>query len=560
MKQVPKKKPIKSSNAKPRKEKWSFSVRYPLLWIALAVFAVYFKTASMDYIYFDDTAFIVENTQFNSELKNVVTAFNIGLFPNTNNVYYRPVFLVDMILETQLFGTHPQGYHMTNILFHLLSVILLFKFLCKLKIPEPDAFILSLLFAVHPVLSQALAWIPGRNDMLLMIFILSGLLVLFKYLESENPVFLFVYFFLFLISLFTKESAVLIPLITIVLLWFWQKSEAKKIFYLAFLWSAALVVWYLMRAHAIEGRQGSPVGELINAGVARGPAIIQYLGKIIFPVDLSVYPIMRDTSLVWGLLAVVVVTGVIILSKSYHKPLTWIGLLWFLLFISPVLIVPFTINDNVFEHRLYIPIAGILILLGKTRLFPEKSWEPRRLVIFGLVILTFGIMSFTRVDYFRDRLTYWTRAMKDSPHSAHAYNQVTSLTGYTSEMERAKVLWKIHSMEPGYHGINLELGKFCLDHEYNKLAKKYLLAELANFQPLDLYFQLARVYFIENIPDSSAFYLEKVLKLYPAHPEANRNLALLYLQQGRKDKARKILENMKTNGLEVPADLLERSK
>jgi pentatricopeptide repeat protein len=48
--------------------------------------------------------------------------------------------------------------------------------------------------------------------------------------------------------------------------------------------------------------------------------------------------------------------------------------------------------------------------------------------------------------------------------------------------------------------------------------------------------------------------------LYPAHPEANRNLALLYLQQGRKDKARKILENMKTNGLEVPADLLERSK
>jgi len=550
----------KKNKIKLRKEKWKFSVRYPFFWLTLVVFALYFKTLNMDYIYFDDTSFIVENNPFNNNIKNIFTSFNIGLFPNTNNVYYRPIFLVDMILETQLFGTHPQGYHLTNILFHLFSVLLLFKFLCKLKIPEPDAFILSLLFAVHPVLSQALAWIPGRNDMLLMIFILSGLLVLFKYIEFQNPVFLFIYFILFLVSLFTKESAVLVPLITLVLLPLSFKVNWKKVLSLAVIWSVALIIWYLMRAHAIEGRKGSPVGELIHAGVARGPAIIQYLGKIIFPVNLSVYPIMRDTTMIWGLFAIVFLTGMIILSKSYRKPLTWIGLIWFLLFISPVLIVPFTINDNVFEHRLYIPIAGILILLSQTRLFPEKTWEPSRLVIFGLILLTFGILSYRQEDYFKDRLTFWTRAMKDSPHSAHAYNQVTSLNGYASQADRERVLWKIHSMEPGYHGINLELGKYCLERGYNELALKYLKAELAYSQPLDLYFQLARAYFIFNIPDSSALYLEKVLKIYPAHPEANKNLALLYLQLGQKDKARKILDNMKGNGLEVPQDLLDRAK
>ncbi|HNY03915.1 MAG TPA: hypothetical protein PKG48_15070, partial [Bacteroidales bacterium] len=133
-------------------------------------FIVYARSLFLGYTRLDDSIFIVENAKYNADAGNLVVSFQRGLFNPTKDAYYRPLFLVDFILESRLFGVKPAGYHFTNLLFHLLSVTLLFLFLRRLKIPPEDSFLLSLLFAVHPVLTQAVAWIPGRNDLLLMIF------------------------------------------------------------------------------------------------------------------------------------------------------------------------------------------------------------------------------------------------------------------------------------------------------------------------------------------------------------------------------------------------------
>ena len=130
-------------------EGWFANATFSVFILASVTFMVYARSLSLDYTKLDDSIFIVENAQYNADLKNISVSFQRGLFNPTKDAYYRPLFLVDFILESRLFGIKPAGYHFTNLLFHIISVILLFLFLKRIKIPPADSFLLSLLFAVH---------------------------------------------------------------------------------------------------------------------------------------------------------------------------------------------------------------------------------------------------------------------------------------------------------------------------------------------------------------------------------------------------------------------------
>ena len=146
----------------------------PFFWLILVPVLLYTKILFFDFTALDDQFFVIDHKAFNQDLGNLIRVFNQGLFVPKNDVYYRPVFLIDMILENHLFGVKPWGYHLFSLIFHLISVSLLFVLLKKINIPEIPALLLSLFFAVSPVLTQTVAWIPGRNDQLLMIFFQIG--------------------------------------------------------------------------------------------------------------------------------------------------------------------------------------------------------------------------------------------------------------------------------------------------------------------------------------------------------------------------------------------------
>jgi protein O-mannosyl-transferase len=86
--------------------------------------------------------------------------------------YYRPMMTISLILDAQIGGASPFIYHFTDIVIHLLASCLLFLFFKKLNYRKDLSFFFALIFAIHPVLSQAVGWIPGRNDTLLTVFIL----------------------------------------------------------------------------------------------------------------------------------------------------------------------------------------------------------------------------------------------------------------------------------------------------------------------------------------------------------------------------------------------------
>ena len=529
--------------------------RIPVLLLILITSTVYFRSLFLDYTRLDDSIFIVENAKYNADLHNVVVSFQRGLFNPTKDAYYRPLFLVDFIIESRIFGTNPAGYHFTNLLFHIISVVLLFLFFKKLKIPPLDSFLLSLLFAVHPVLTQAVAWIPGRNDMLLMIFFLSSFILLLNYLEKPTTAILLVHSMLFLAALFTKETAIIIPVIMGGFVIFYLKSGWQKLVFPLITWIAAIAIWFFVRSTAtLSNNWVSPAG-MLHAGLDRLGVILQYFGKIFFPVNLSVFPIAEDITLIWGILAMAGFIVLIIYSKSYPRSLTYLGLFWFIVFLIPVLIVPKSLNDQVFEHRLYLPVIGILIMLSQTVLFTGTLNPKMKIIIISAIAMIFAIQSFIRSSYFSDPITFWTHAANGSPHSAYAKTLLG--TKLEDPGERERLFREARALDPNLKNLNYYLGKVLFDRKEPDTAEYYLRKEIANNPNPDAYFLLAQIAFLRNNLDSAAVNLEKVVELNPLDPQANHNLVLLYYQQGHPEKSRQVIQNMQLRGMEVGNDLIQ---
>ena len=558
-----------------KKEAW---FRNPVWWLILITCFLYGRTLDLGFTRLDDSIFIVENEQYNNGFGNVTTSFQRGLFNPTEDIYYRPLFLIDFIIESKIAGTKPAGYHFTNLLFHLISVILFYIFLRRLDsqginemnpVPDPgslfrvksredtrgrlNAFLLAMIFAVHPVLSQAVAWIPGRNDMLLMIFFLSGMIITIDYMRDPGPGRYIAQIFLLLLALFTKETAVIIPLIMAGVLHFFFRTPWKRIVPVAAGWLIAMLTWYAVRSTATLSRKENLFSDMLHSALGRFPAIIQYLGKIFFPVNLSVFPDISEITLVWGILATLLLITLILLSRSYRKPLAWIGLFWFLAFLLPVLIVPKSLNDQVFEHRLYIPLAGIFLMIYPMLSLFDKQPQNRRVLFFGVIGIIFAIISFCRSGYYSDPLTFWTRAVESSPRSCYARMLLGTKVEQPSERERLFLeAWAIDSTQKN---LNYYLGKVMVEKKSYDSAVFFLRREIGRTKNPDVYFLLAQLAYMKQQYDQSAIYLEKVIELEPLHPQANPNLVLVYIQLNKKEKAERMLEGMRLKGMQIPANL-----
>jgi len=317
----------------------------------------------------------------------------------------------------------------------------------------------------------------------------------------------------------------------------------------------AIGIWLGVRSTAtLLMNWVSPV-QILQTGIDRLGVILQYLGKIFFPVNLTVFPMAEDITLVWGTLALAGLIALVVVSKSYTKPLTYLGLFWFIVFLIPVLIVPKTLNDQVFEHRLYLPVIGILIMLSQTIPFNGKFNPKIKYGMLSVIVSLFIIQCLVRTSYFNDPVTFWTHAVNGSPHSAYAKTLLATKTEDPAERER--LFREALVLDPNMKNLNYYFGKVLFDRKEIDTAEYYIRKELVLNPIPDAYFLLAQIAFTKDSFDSAAINLEKVIELNPLDPQANHNLVLLYFQHGHPEKSRQIIQNMQQRGMEVGNDLLQ---
>lgn len=555
----PKKKAHQQAAIQPTlKAERTFIVKYPMLLLVLAIILVYAVSIGFGYTELDDSIFITQYHEYNEHLSNLVTSFHRGVFDPVNDVYYRPLFLDSMILNYAICEDNVAGYHVVNILLHIIAVLFLFKLFKKLGINELQAFILSLIFAIHPVLSQAVAWIPGRNDIMLAIFTFAFLICSLNYSDNGKFKWLALSFLSLLAAYFTKETAVFNAVIAFVLIVFLRKKnwldKSNLVQYAA--WVAAFSIWFGVRSTATLKGSYLSTSKMLGDFVHRLPVIIQYLGKIFFPFNLSVFPMMEDTIYYYGIAAIALLIAIIYFTKDRNWRAIITGFIIFLLFLLPALLVPNGLNDQVFEHRLYLPIVGILFILPYTVVLKNNSLPKRQLIIALAIAVVFSIINYNHQQSFKDPLTFWSSAVATSPHSAYA----TMMLGEREVADTAKAyadIKKAYQMDSTQKYINYYYGMMLQNQGQVLQAQRYFEAEkrISGYYECDFY--LARIYLMQGKSQLAEQALESYLKTDPQNPQANNNLLILLMSQREKQKATMQINHMQQIGMTVSKEILD---
>ena len=173
-------------------------------WLALISLVIYAQSLFFGYTYLDDNVLVQDNLFFLKDIGNLGKAFTTEVFHllHSSAAYYRPMLTLSFMWDAIVGGGALWMFHVTDIAIHITVVALLYLVFLKLEGSPKLSFVLSAFFAVHPALSQAVSWIPGRNDSLLALFVLASLLtldniflhLLFLSLIVTNLVFINVFF------------------------------------------------------------------------------------------------------------------------------------------------------------------------------------------------------------------------------------------------------------------------------------------------------------------------------------------------------------------------------
>lgn len=474
------------------KYKHPLTIPYPVFWLALVAILLYLPSVFYGITRLDDYVFLFWFRHYNSHWSDLLTSFRRGVF-GLDDHYYRPVFLDTMLLNAHLWGGRVMGYHIVNILLHVLSVCLLYRLFVLLQVRQFHAFLLVLLFAVHPVLSQAVAWIPGRNDVLLAIFSFAFFIQTIGYSETGKLSKLLWSVLFLLLALFTKESGVFaVPAVLVILVGVLQKKWFEKRMLMQYvIWSLCCTIWLFMRSSAhLKTMHTSPLS-MLNEWVHKLPLILQYLGKILLPVHLSVFPSIRDTSNYLGIIALVILGFRLLLVKDKNWRSAFCGGALFLIFVMPALLVPNYMSPQSFEHRLYLPVVGILFLLPQTILLKNRLSDVQQLVSFIFIAAILAVLNIDHQKNFANPEAFWSQAVKTSPSSAYARMMLAMQVG---DKAKAHQLFRdAIRLNPKEQHLNYSIG-ITLQKEDSVLeSEKYLLAEkaISNYYRCDFY--LARV-------------------------------------------------------------------
>lgn len=446
-------------------------------------FLLYSQTLWFGFTYFDDDVLVLNNAPVLQNIKNIGAVFSNDVFSGNAKLYYRPLLNISLMFDAQIGGTSPFVYHLDNILLHIIATSLIFYLLFLLTKRKNLAFCLSVFFLVHPVISQAIAWIPGRNDSLLAIFVISSFIFFLSFLERPRLLSYLAYLFFLFLALLTKETALVLPILVIFYLLFIDRKNSSKpnLFLLIFGSAAVEFIWFLMRSLAINN---STTINTISpfSFIEKIPGAVVNIGKLLFPFNLSIFPTLRDSTLFYGISVLVILITILILSKQRRNNYIIFGCLWFFIFYFPSFILKSSPDFfiNFLEHRLYLSFFGFLIVISEVDWIKNLNFDRRIIQVGGIAILIiFATITFCHSRGFSNSLVFWQTAVRTSPHSAEIQKNLGleyyDINDYTKAEYHYNLALALNNLEPKLHN---NLGILYTDQGKYNLAKKEFEKEL----------------------------------------------------------------------------------
>jgi len=537
---------------------------------------VFFNSLFNDFIG-DDEVVITQN-EFYTTWSNVPKLFTKdyltmgsellsgGRYNHSGSVSYRPVLSMTFFVDYALWKLNPFGYHLTNFLLHIANVLMVYYLIMAVMKNQSIALISGLLFSIHPTKSEAVCSIGYRADPLSSFFLLISFLLYLKFSKqslNHRKIFYACSILSYALALFTKESAIVLPVLLMVYDWFFHKFSIKEIFiklksrYLPFVLTALfyLYVYIFIFPNTTLGGT-SYIGNNIGIHVFTMLWIFSlYMFDLFLPFRVVVLPPLYVPNIqTFILLKAILAVGIFVfyifmIKKSFRKfrEISFF-LFWFLLFLIPVAnIIP---NPNPIAHRfLYFPSIGISAVFGwliyqlSLKILSYKFKNLPNLVAYvkGTIIGLCMVTTFFLNINWKNNFSVASSIISDYPNNHFGYT-VLGLEFFKARAfpEAEKALKKselLGSQDPRTYHV---LGMCTLNNirESQNYFEKAIKFNSEYFLP---YVGLGRTYLYLKEYKKAVIYLEKSVAIIPTYTGCGY-LIQAYLKLGRAEDAKRILK------------------
>ncbi|MCE5212579.1 MAG: tetratricopeptide repeat protein [Deltaproteobacteria bacterium] len=389
------------------------------IFLILATLAVYGQVHQFDFVNIDDGVYVT----LNSRVQSGMTPENLfWSFFTTYAEFWHPLTWLSLMFDYELYGLNAGGYHMTNLILHILSTLLLFRLFHRMtEALWPSAFVAAF-FALHPLHVESVAWIAERKDVLSAFFWMLTLCLYVSYVENPTIKRYLLVLCGFVLALMSKPVVVTLPVIMILLdywplkrfesqksnLFLWQLKEKAPFFVLSAVFSVAA---YLAQYNPTAINY--PLGSRINNALV---SFVTYLAKTFWPRELAVfYPFPLQIS-VWqffGAIMLILFISIMAVLMIKRLPFLFTGWMWYAITILPVIGIIQVGKQAMADRYTYLPLIGVGIMLawGVPLLFKREN--VRQKVVWPVGILFLSLLAF----WTWQQCSYWKNGMELFNHT-----------------------------------------------------------------------------------------------------------------------------------------------
>lgn len=557
--------------------------------VAVVTFAVYLPTLQNGFINWDDNEYVYKNT--------FIRSFDAHLFKSAFTEFHasnwHPLTWISHAFDYAIWGLNPLGHHLTNNILHTLNTLVVVFLVMRLMeiarkaaandgLSEPllnDRMIMitgtatGLLFGVHPLHVESVAWVAERKDLLCAFFFLLSIITYTHYVTdirsraATNPAsrFLNKNYLLatgfFILSLLSKPMAVSLPLVLLILDWF----PFGKIHSLRSLWSALVekipfislslvssLLTIMAQSRTIYSLKFIPLSARLSVAAE---ALMVYLIKTVLPINLvPFYPYPKNMSLfslehIIPILILLGVTAACIAVMRSRK--LWISLWsYYVITLIPVLGIVQVGSQSMADRYMYLPILGPLTVIGLTvaRIYEKLSilnrWNSAlKMAGYLIAITVLAFLSYAtvrQISVWKNSVVFWSYVTNREPTATIAYNNLGN--AYLANGQVDMAIDQYHNalrLEPDFEKAHNNLGNAYFSKGLFDMAiDQYRDALKLRPDYAEAHFDLGNAYFSKDLFDRAIDQYRDALRLKPDYGEAHYNLGLIYLNRGSQDMAK----------------------
>lgn len=527
--------------------------------IAAIGLAIYANSLQGKFIWDDN--YLIRDNVYIKDWSNTTKIFrgDVGTGVGKKFSFYRPFQMFTYMLDYSIWELNVFGYHLTNVILHVLAALLLYWFINVLYNNNLLAFLTSILFIVHPIHTEAVSYISGRADLLALVFML---LCFILYARKRLHIIMLLSYAL---ALFSKENSLILPALIVLYHYvFKKKIEAKR--FVPLLAIAVLYIIFRLTWLSSLLPHLSSSTTLLQRLPGFFVAIVNYLRLLFFPFGLHMEYgdglfSFREPKATLGITILALL--VLYTFKKRADTLSFFSMSWFFLALLPHSNI-YPLNAYMAEHWLYVPSIGFFLVLanGLSSLCRIKNTKILSIFLITGLLVFYSYLTIGQNQTWREPISFYKRTLDYAPDSVRALNSLGIQYRDTGRNEEAITLFKkAIEINPNYEDAYNSLGiVYGSTGKYEEAIAAFKKALEINPYYVEAYNNLGNVYTLMGKNDIAIELYKMALEINPNYAKAHINLALIYFNEKQYDLAIRHCDEAIKFGFEVSPEFLKRLK